>query len=329
MAVKVVTDSSSDIPPELAKELGIHVVPLYTHFGNTSYRDEVDISADEIYSRMQSDPNLLTTSAASPGGFASVYNQLSENSDGIISIHLSGKLSATFNAAQRAREMITNSSCPVEVIDSKLVTIALGLVTLAAARSARTGDNLQTIVQLVNKIIPTIRTYGFLDTLQYIAKSGRLGKAGSLLSSVLPIKPILTIKDGSLLPAGIVRTRSKGLERLLELIKSTQDVCEIGISHSSEEGEVQLFIEKIRSFLPDIKPIVSKLGPALGVHGGPGAILVAMRQHINTKDIQLEAEPRKRAGNFPSLQNIKDGILQRRQKDHLSFSNHTINSFAL
>ena len=166
MTIKIVTDSSSDIPSDLASELGIAIVPLYVTFGKDTYRDGVDIYPDQFYQRLLTDPIHPTTSAASPGDFAEVYDKLSKEADEIISIHVSRKASATWDAAMRGKEMIANTKCRIEVIDSRFVTLALGLVTIAAAKAANAGAGMQSIIDQVNEIIPRIKVYGVLDTLK-------------------------------------------------------------------------------------------------------------------------------------------------------------------
>lgn len=307
MTVKIVTDSSSDIPPEIARELDITIVPLSVRFGSQTYRDGIDIMPEEFYRRLVDEPVHPATSAVSPGDFAGVYNKLAAGAEGIISIHLSQKVSATYDAAVQGRSLMENKACPVEIIDSRFVTIALGLITIGAARAAQAGKGMQEIVAQVNALVPCMRVYGILDTLKYVMKGGRLGRAGPIISSILPVKPVLTMKDGTVAPIGAARTRTKAIERLCGLIASVPMVQELGIAHSTSEEEVLSFVEKIKSILPGVKPVISKLGPALGVHGGPGSILVGIQQ-----DIQAAAESRERkiTLSLPSLQSIKERLRQ-------------------
>ena len=314
MAIKIVTDSSSDIPRDLARELDISIVPLYVRFGAVMYRDGVDIEPAQFYEKLQHEPDHPATSSASPGDFAEMYEKLGRDSDGIVSIHVSSKLSATYEAALRGKQLVSDNKFPIEVVDSRLVTIALGLVAIAAAKAAAAGRGMQDTLDQIHQVIPAIRTYGMLDTLKYIARGGRFGKAGPLLGSVLPVRPLLTIKDGTLAPVGVSRTRVNGIERLLELVRSVPGIQKIGISHSSVDDEIVAFVDKLKSFMPDVVPIVTKLGPALGAHGGPGTILVAMQQEAGKAGVESEAGHRK-LGNLPSMQSIKDSILQRKQKD--------------
>ncbi|MHB8086046.1 MAG: DegV family protein, partial [Dehalococcoidia bacterium] len=211
------------------------------------------------------------------------------------------------------RHLVAEMKCPVEVVDSRLVTIPMGLLGMAAARAARAGKNMHEMMEHINQLIPSIQAYGVLDTLKYIAKGGRLGPAVSRLGSVLPIKPMLVIKDGAVTPIGMARTRSKSVEDLLERVRAWQNVEEVGISHSSGEEEIGSFVDKIKAIFPHIKPTISKLGPALGAHGGPGTILIASRQELGKTDADLAAG--KKQMSLPSMQSLREGIRQHLPKD--------------
>ena len=315
MTVKIVTDSSSDIPPEIARELDITIVPLSLRFGAQTYRDGIDIMPEEFYRRLVDEPVHPATAAMSPGDFAGVYDKLAGQAEGIISIHLSQKVSAAYDAALQGRSLMENKGCPVEIIDSRFVTIALGLITIAAARAAQAGKDMQEIVVQVNALVPCMRVYGILDTLKYVMKGGRLGKAGPFISSILPVKPVLTMKNGTVAPIGATRTRIKAIERLCKLIASVPMVQELGIAHSTTEEEMRCFVEKIKSILPGVKPVISKLGPALGVHGGPGSILVGIQQDIKAVAAAIELRERKITFSLPSMQSIKEGLRQRRKEE--------------
>lgn len=312
MTTKIVTDSSCDLPQEVAKELDITIVPLYVQVGEKTYRDGIDISPEQIYNDMYSNDSVVpTTAAASPHDFAETYSKICHDYENIISIHVSGKLSSTLNAARQGREMAAKINCRIEVIDSKLATIALGLVAVAAAKAARAGQSMQNILDNVSHTIPAIRVLGMLDTLKYALRGGRLGKAGPLLSSVLPVKPIITIRDGLVSPVGVVRTRGKGMERLFDMVSSAVNIKEIGIAHSVMEGEVRSIVDKLKSIVPNVIPTVANLGPVVGVHGGPGSILMAFRQEISD---QLDTM-KKPLVSLPSLHSIKEGLTHHIQKD--------------
>ena len=221
MKIKIVTDSTADLPPQLAEELGITVVPAYVHFGDEVYRDRVDISEDEFYQRLLSDPIPPSTEPPTPQDFADVYQKLSQDADGIISIHISSKLSATYNSALRGKELL-ETEFPIEIVDSQSVTMGLGLLVIAANNIASSEKNLPQLAEKVKQIIPSIHLLGLFDTLKYLALGGRIGKTKALLGSVLSVKPLLAMKNGELEPAGQVRTRAKGIDGLFDFIKKQQ-----------------------------------------------------------------------------------------------------------
>jgi DegV family protein with EDD domain len=186
MAVKIVTDSTADLPPGVAEELGITVVPLYVRFGDKLYRDRVDISEDEFYDRLVHDPVHPGTSQPTPQDFAAVYKELAKNADGILSIHISGKLSGTCHSALGAKQLI-EGSCPIEVIDSQWTSIALGLIAIKLAEGAKAGKGLPELAAEANTLIRDMHYLGFFDTLKYLQLGGRIGKAQSLLGSLLNV----------------------------------------------------------------------------------------------------------------------------------------------
>ncbi len=276
MKIKIVTDSTSDLPPKLAEELGITVVPVYVRFGGKVYHDRVDISEDEFYQRLLSDPIHPSTEPPTPQDFADVYQRLSQEADGIISIHISSKLSATYNSAQRGKELV-ETECPIEVVDSGLVTMGLGMLVTAANTLAKSGKSVPQIEEEVERIIPSIHLLGLLDTLKYLVLGGRIGKAKALLGSVLSVKPMLTMEDGELESAGQVRTRAKGIDGLFDFVKNATNIQDLAIVYNTTPEDAQTLIERIGFIFPKERIRLAKLGPALGVHGGPGILFVAVR----------------------------------------------------
>jgi DegV family protein with EDD domain len=277
MNIKIVTDSGADLPTTLVQELGITVVPVYLRFGKEVYRDRVDIGEDEFYKRLLQDPIHPNTTQPSPQDFANVYEKLSQEADGIISIHITGKLSGTFNSAVQGKKMV-NSKCPIEVVDSQNLSIAVGLIVIQTSKMVRLGMSLERIVGELQKIIPNVHLLALFDTLKYLVKGGRVGKAKALLGSVLNVKPMLTMKDGELVPSGQVRTRSKGIDRLVDFVKNAKDVQDLAVLHSTTPDEARAIIELTDSVFPKEQTILARLGPGLGVHGGPGVLLVALRE---------------------------------------------------
>lgn len=277
MVIKIVTDSTADLPATLIKELDVTIVPEYLRFGDQVYRDHVDINEDEFYQRLLNGPVHPKTTQPTPQDFANVYSTLSQEADDIISIHLSSKLSGTYNSAVQGKNMIS-TACHIELIDSQTVSIALGLVVIQASKMAKSGMGLKQIVDELGQIIANVHILILFDTLKYLAKGGRIGKAKALLGSLLNVKPLLTVRDGELVPSGQVRTRSKGTDLLLDFVKNAREIQDLAVLHSTTPDEAQVLVERVSSIFPRDRVILARLGPALGVHGGPGILAIALRQ---------------------------------------------------
>ncbi|AQU03503.1 MAG: degV family protein [Dehalococcoides mccartyi] len=279
MSVKIVTDSTVDLLPETIKELGITVVPVYVMSGNKTYRDGLDISQTEIYNRML-EGEQFTTSQPTPADFANAYKTLSKETDQIVSLIMGAKLSGTYNSALQGRELAQSSS-NIELIDTKATSGALGLLATQAAEMAKMGESAGSIVNSIKSYIPQVHIWALLDTIKYVLKSGRLSSASNLISGVLSIRPMLTLRDGSLWPASIHRTRNKGIEKLTELVKNNRNLEAVQIVQSVDLAEAHGIKEKLADFIDQSKIHISQLGPALGVHGGPGTLVVAIREKLS------------------------------------------------
>jgi DegV family protein with EDD domain len=276
MVVQIVTDSTADLSPEITRELGITVVPVYVRLGGQVYRDGVDIGCDEFYQRLTDSTVLPTTSQPAPADFAEVFSRLAKDTDAIVSIHLSQKTSGTYNSALQGKEMAGVHS-RIEVVDSLAVSMGLGLITMAAARLARAGENLQEVLEGVKQTIPHIRMMGIFDTLRYLALGGRIGKAKALVGSLLHVKPVIAMREGELVPVGMARTRAAAVERLFDMVKNTFNVQEVGIVYSTTPAEAVSLGERVRAIVAK-EVHITRLGPALGVHGGPGTLILALRK---------------------------------------------------
>ncbi|BAZ97677.1 MAG: DegV family protein [Dehalococcoides mccartyi] len=279
MSVKIVTDSTVDLLPETIKELGITVVPVYVMSGNKTYRDGLDISQTEIYNRML-EGEQFTTSQPTPADFANAYKTLSKETDQIVSLIMGAKLSGTYNSALQGRELAQSSS-NIELIDTKATSGALGLLATQAAEMAKMGESAGNIINSIKSYIPQVHIWALLDTIKYVLKSGRLSSASNLISGVLSIRPMLTLRDGSLWPASIHRTRNKGIEKLTELVKNNRNLEAVQIVQSVDLAEAHGIKEKLADFIDQSKIHISQLGPALGVHGGPGTLVVAIREKLS------------------------------------------------
>jgi DegV family protein with EDD domain len=277
MAVRIVTDSTADLPPELVKELGITVVPIYVRFGEEVYRDGVDISGDEFYRRLENTTVHPSTVQPGPQDFLEVYRKLSKGADGIVSIHISTKLSGTYNSALMAKDML-DTGCPVEVIDSKEVTMGLGLIAIMAATMAKGGESRDKIVKEVKKAAPKIHLLCLFDTLKYLLLGGRIGKAKALLGSILNVKPMLSVKDGEVIPAGQARTRAKGIDKLFEFTQNAKKIQDLSVVYSTTPDEAHDLAKRLSPIFDRKKIKIARVGPSLGVHMGPGALVVAIRE---------------------------------------------------
>lgn len=283
MVVRIITDSGSDIPRELAEEMGIKVVPVYLHFGNVMYRDGVDIDCDEFYGRLAKSSVHPSTAAPSPGDFARAYEETGSKTDDIVSIHITKEHSAVYDSARAGREAIGKSGRRIEVVDSRGVTIWQALVVIEAAKAARAGSSLQEVLDRVHETIDHLRAIALLDTMKYIVKGGRLSNTIYTIEALLNVKPFLTIKNGQIKPIGMTRSRVKGIERIREYIRSTLHIEEMAIAYSTVPDEARQLAGYVTELFPHVMPHICRIGPALGVHTGPGALIAAMTTAVKSR----------------------------------------------
>ena len=275
MSVKIVSDSACDIPKELVDELGIYVVPLYVNFGNESLKDGIDITADAFYERLISGPIHPFTSQPSPGDFLNIYKKIDDENDGIISIHLSSKLSGTFKSASIASEDQSLKS-KIKVIDTGHVSMSSGLCVLEAAKQAKNGADMDTIIETVNSFASRAHFVALLDTLEYLEKGGRIGKARSMLGSLLNIKPMITIENGESKEFGKARTFKKGVAKLRDFCYQFDKLHSLSVVYSTDLDLAIEFSDSLSSLLEDSIPIIGRIGPVTGTHSGPGTLGVGL-----------------------------------------------------
>lgn len=272
MSVAVVTDSTSDLPAELALQNRITVVPLYVHFGEEAFQDGVDIRADEFYTRLQAEKVFPTTSAPSAGIFMEVYRQLAKDHDAIISLHLSSKVSATYSAARQAADELKSEGITVEPIDTLQASMALGLVAIKVAELAADGASLDELVSQAESLSARARFTGLVETLEYLQKGGRIGKAQALLGSLLRIKPILALIDGEAHGIERARTRSRGINRIKALVAEAAPLEALCVLHTTDHELADEIANDLAQHAPDGKPMVAQLGPVVGTYLGPGML---------------------------------------------------------
>ena len=275
MTVKIITDSLSDITSDVAEELGITVVPLTVFFGKESFLDRVTITTDEFYYKLTHDAAWPTTPQPPPGDFLDVYNKLAEETNEILVVTLSSKLSGTYESALNAKGLV-EKECRIEVIDSLTVAMGLGLTVIAAAKAAQTGVKLDELTALVRRAMTRSHFLAFFDTLKYLAKGGRIGKAQGFLGSVLSFKPILTVKDGEISPVTRVRAVAAGMDYLYNFIAAFPHIEELAVEHATTPDEADKLVERLGSVFPKERIYRSTVSPVLGTYGGPNAMAITV-----------------------------------------------------
>jgi DegV family protein with EDD domain len=275
MAVKVVTDSLSDITSDLAQELGITVVPVYVRFGEEVYRDRVEMSTEEFYHRLVHGAVFPTTTQPPPGDFVDVYHRLAKETDEILVVTLSNKLSGTYQSALQAKDMI-EGKCRVEVTDSETVVMGLGLIVISAAKAAQAGANLDELVDLVHKAMPRSHAIMYFDTLKYLAKGGRIGRAQGLLGSLLSVKPLLTVKEGEVSPVTRVRSRVAGMDYLYNFVAGFSRIEELAVEHATTPDDAEELIERLSPLFAKERIYRSTVSPVIGTHTGPHVLSVSV-----------------------------------------------------
>ena len=277
MAIRVVTDSTSDLPAELVQRWQITVLPCYVMDGDVSYKDGVDLSHDQFYSLLTSSSRVPTTAQPSAADFRPVYEELLGQGHQVISIHVSGKLSGTLNSAEQAKASLGESSA-IEIIDSQLASIPLGLAVVAAAEQSEQADSYQQVAEKVRQDLPLTHGFFLLDTLEYLQKGGRIGRAQAFLGSMLSVKPILKLQDGEAHPVERPRSWDRGVRRMVELVRELAPLRQLAVIHSTDPERAVALQEQLSDLLPADQVISARFGPTLGTYLGPNALGVSLTQ---------------------------------------------------
>jgi DegV family protein with EDD domain len=275
MTVKIVTDTLSDITEDLAKELDVTVVPLYVRFGEEIYRDRVDITSEEFYRRLVGESVLPSTTQPTPNDFLQVYSRLAGETDEILVIVVSSKLSGTYQSASQAREMI-KGRCHIEVIDSLSVAMGMGLIVISAVNAAKSGASLNEVTQLVRRTMSRTHVAYLFETLKYLAKGGRIGKASGLLGSLLSVKPILTMSEGELAPLTRVRSVSAGIDYLFNYAAGFSNIEGMAVEHATTPEEADKLVERLGTIYPKERIYRSVISPVIGTYSGPNALAITI-----------------------------------------------------
>src|SRR5215207_5480959 len=274
MSVAVVTDSTAYLPSELTEGYGIHVVPLYVVLPGRSGREGLDVGPEDVARALKVRGQTVSTSRPTPGDFVAAYRAaLDAGADRIVSIHLSGELSSTSDAARLAASQVGEHL--VTVVDSRSAAMGCGFAVLAAARSAAAGAAAAEVAEVARQTAAQTTTFFVVDTLEHLRRGGRIGAAAAVLGSALAVKPVLHVRDGRVIPLEKVRTSARALNRLVQraVEAAGQGPVSVAVHHLAAAEKAERLAADIRDRLPQLRELhVSELGAAIGAHVGPGAV---------------------------------------------------------
>ncbi len=278
--VAIITDSTSDIPADLAAAHDIHVVPLYIHFGTEALRDRVDIDSAAFFRRLTADPHHPKTSQPMPADFVAAYKEVREKmgAEEIVVLTISSLLSGTYESAVAAKGEV---NFPVHVLDTRNVTMGETLIVLAAAEAAEQGASAAEVLEVARSLMPMIRLYFAVDTLEYLHKGGRIGTASKFIGTALSIKPVLHIHEGVVAPLERVRTKKRALSRLLELVQANSDPDRpmlVAVGHGQAPDEADWVAQELGSRFHLEQLIQIEVGATIGTHAGPGVVGLSFYQ---------------------------------------------------
>jgi DegV family protein with EDD domain len=278
--IKIITDSSAHLPPDQRQKHDITVVPLKAIFGRQTYRDDIDLTNQQFYEMLPTAKEHPTTSQPSAGEFIEAYRPLLEAGREIVSLHLPSKLSGTYASACAAKVELENQfrqAVPLTIVDTPWVSLALGMLCIAAAQAAEAGKSRDEVVAIVNALIPKLNLIFVLDTLEYLKRGGRIGGARAMLGTLLNVKPLLQLEGGQVEPLEQPRSRAKALRRLLEIVEQRVDgkPLHVGVLHAVVPEDAAALEEELRARFEIKELYTSEIGPVIGVHTGPDTVGLA------------------------------------------------------
>jgi DegV family protein with EDD domain len=271
LAIKIVTDSTCDLPDEVIKEYDITVVPVYVNLGEESYQDGVDLNRNEFYSRIERHKIYPTTASPAIDHFSKAFSKLaSKGADCILSIHLSSSIGGVFNVAQLASKNVKRIL--VHTFDTGQISIGTGFIVAAAAKMAKAGKNLNEIIASIQDLANRTYTFAMVDNLNFLKHSGRISQFKTLLGSILQVKPVLRFYRG--IPSvEVVRTSKAAFDHLIRSIRSLGNLERLSVLHiNAHERALILLREAEKQFAGQLSPRIIEVSPAIGTHIGPGAV---------------------------------------------------------
>ena len=286
MSTAIVTDSAADIPADLLKKNNITEVPVIVNFGDESFKENVDLSADDL----QNSKEFPTTSQPAVGDFIDVYSNLAKKHDSIISIHISSKLSGTFNAAEQAAKEVGNSKCNITVVDTLSVSMGTGLIALEVAKSVKSGMKSADAVNYANELSEKGKIFVAVSTLEYLKKGGRIKGAAALIGGFLNVKPILTNVDGLVENWAKPRTMLRALSQIRDAAEGYVNIQNMAVLHTTQGFDARALASSLADHKYDGEILRSQFGPALGAHLGPGAVGVMFIGDVPSDEEKDEEE---------------------------------------
>lgn len=282
--VRVICDSAADLPKELIEQLGIQLISIPVHIAGTTYYDGIDLFADDFYTKLEEVKEIPFTSQPAPMDYVNAYQKaIDEGATNIFMISISSGLSGSYQTAVLASTMIENPDVEIEVFDSRSASLGIGLQVIAAARAAKAGRSLEQIKEIVEAIREQYRVFFLVDSLEFLQKGGRIGKASAVVGSLLNIKPILSInEEGVVYAFDKVRGKNKAVNRLFEGVHEHIQAgpVSVGIMHSRNPEEAQKWVEKVQQDFEVKELTVAEIGPVIGTHTGPGTVAVVVTPYI-------------------------------------------------
>lgn len=272
--IHIVTDSTADLSRAQAEALGVTVVPLTIRFGEEQFLDGVDLDSDAFYAKLASSSIHPTTSQPTPEQFTRAYTPLLQNPDDeIVSLHISGKLSGTLQSAHVARQELDAGR--IHLVDTETVSAGLQFIVTAAAEDVAGGADAATVSRRAEGRRSKVTIYVLLDTLTYLQRGGRIGRAQARIGSLLGVKPLLTVKEGEVSPQARVRSRRQGVEMIGELLQERLPLRRVAAFHCGAPELLPVLEKRLRAALPDVEIVTGQVGPVVGVYTGPGGLGIA------------------------------------------------------
>jgi DegV family protein with EDD domain len=275
MPVKIVTDSVADIPANIVDELGITVIPVLVRFGEEVYRDGIDITTDQFYQRLANSKFLPSSSVPAPVIFAETYDKLAEETDEILAIVVTSKLSGIYDVASQSVGLMKRR-CRVEVVDSQWAVMPQGFIVIKAAQAAQAGASFDEIMDIIRANMPRVDMRAAFDTLEYLKKGGRIGRAAALMGSMIRVNPLITLKDGVVEPAGRARSRAKAMDLLYDFAASYSRIEELAVEAAACPDDADRLVERLGAIFPKERIYRTRTTPVIGTYTGPGLLLVAV-----------------------------------------------------